>query len=164
MLLTEGAPSFPPGTHVALASGLEWHLMGWDPAAVFVKSKLQPDNHPSDDHKSHQFLNCHPGDWAAKNHKRSQGRSVRNPQGERGWGEGPGCGVESPCCPSPPSSSGSLPAAAGVSPQGRRQGWVLSGPNVEIPSGAGGLGGAGAGEVRVCLLISAGSPPERFPA
>ena len=36
---------------MALTSGLEWHLKGWDPAAVFVKSKLQADYHSSCDHK-----------------------------------------------------------------------------------------------------------------
>lgn len=50
-----------------------------------------------------------------------------------------GCRVgvlRSPCYLSPPSSSGSLPAAAVGSLQRRFQAWVLSGPDVEIPSGA----------------------------
>lgn len=50
-----------------------------------------------------------------------------------------GCGGEcpgSPCCLSPPSSSNSLPEAAVGSLQERCQALVLSGLDVEIPSGA----------------------------
>lgn len=94
-----------------------------------------------------------------------EGRGGVQTHRARGVGQGPGVwwSLESPCCPSPPSSSGSLPAAAVVSPQGRRQGWALSGPDGEIPSGAG-RWGAGAGQVRGWLLIPAEGPQLRFPA